>query len=165
MNDSFERCILNWNSNLFRRTRLDAMHLARRGGDLEERLDAWYDALRFLEEDPERRAQVEVEMSRAVLAEAKDRGVASAEERRRLIAAAERLERLEKPAEAAAAFELLGRQEDQARCLEAAGEVEALEALLDQTSEEELRASRLRRLLSDAEMAVRYGARAEARAP
>jgi pSer/pThr/pTyr-binding forkhead associated (FHA) protein len=140
------------------------MHLAERARELEDRLEAWHDALRWIpEDDDERRSEVERKMALAVLEDARHRGAASTEEKRRLSRAAEQLERLERPAWAAEAWEILGRTEDQARALEAAGEVEKLEELLERTSAADQRERRLRRLLSDYEMALRYGARLEAR--
>lgn len=140
------------------------LHLADRSKDLEERLEAWHDALRWLpEEDEERREEVERRVALAILADAKARGAASGEEKRRLLEAAAQLELLDRAREAAECFELLGRHEDQARCLELAGEVEKLEALLERTARAEASESRLRRLMSDYEMALRYGARLEAR--
>lgn len=140
------------------------IHLAERASSLEERLEAWHDALRwFPPEDAERRDEVERRMAMAVLEDARLRGAASTEEKRRLADAAARLERLERASEAADAFEILGRTQDQARCLEAAGDIERLEALLDRTSSQDARAGRLRSLLGDYEMALRYGARLEAR--
>ncbi|MCB9591501.1 MAG: FHA domain-containing protein [Sandaracinaceae bacterium] len=140
------------------------IHLAERGGDLEARLEAWHDALRWLPEDEEeRREEIERRMGMAVLEDARLRGATSAEEKRRLFEAAGRLERFDRPTEAAEAFALLGRKEDQARCLELAGEVEQLEALLSETNEEDERESQLRRFLADYESALRFGARLEAR--
>ncbi|MEZ4335963.1 MAG: FHA domain-containing protein [Sandaracinaceae bacterium] len=140
------------------------IHLAERGGDLEMRLEAWYDALRWLPEDEEeRREEVERRMGMAVLEDARTRGAASAEEKRRLAEAASRLERLDRGVEAAEAYAMLGRKEDQARCLELAGEVEKLEALLSETNEADRKETELRRLLGDYENALRYGARLEAR--
>lgn len=140
------------------------VHLAERSSDLEERLAAWHDALRWIpDDDDERRDDVERRMALAVLEDARHRGAAGVEEKRRLAQAAERLERLGSPAWAAEAFQMLGRHEDQARCLEAAGEVEALEQLLERTSAEDQRETRLRSLLADYEMALKYGARFEAR--
>lgn len=140
------------------------IHLAGRGGELQDRLDAWQDALRWIpEEDEERRDEVEVRMGLAVLEDARHRGTASAEEKRRVAEAAERLERLDHPREAATAYGLLGREEDQARCLELAGEVEQLEELLSETNEKDQHQNKLRHLLSDYEGALRYGARLEAR--
>lgn len=141
------------------------IHLAERDGDLEGRLEAWHDALAWIsDEDEERREEVERRMGMAVLEDAEARGVASAEEKRRLGAAAARLERFDRPAAAADAFAMLGRREDQARCLQLAGEVEKLEALLSESNEQDEREGKLRRLLSDYEMALAYGARLEARA-
>lgn len=141
------------------------LHLAERSGSLEERLEAWHDALRWIpEDDAERRAAIERRMGLAVLEDARLRGATSAEEKRRLADAAARLERAGRHGDAADAWALLGRTEDQARCLEAAGEVERLEALLDETGATEERRSRLRRLLTEHDMALKYGARREARA-
>ena len=141
------------------------LHLAQRAGDLETRLEAWHDALRWLpEEDDERRAEVERRMGTAVLEDARARGVTSAEERRRLAEAAARLEAVELPAAAAAAYKMLGRKDDQARCLQLAGEVEQLEQLLSETNEADERQNDLRRHLADYENALEYGARLEARA-
>ncbi len=140
------------------------LHLAERAGSLEERLEAWQDALKwFPPEDAERRDEVERSMATAVLEDGRLRGAASAEEKRRLADAAARLERLDRPGDAAEAFEILGRTDDQARCLEAAGDIERLEALLDRTSSQDARQTRLRSLMGEYEMALRYGARLEAR--
>ena len=140
------------------------LHLADRGGDLEDRLEAWHDALAFVPEDEvEARDEVERKMAFAILRDARSRGAASAEEKRRLEDAAERLERCDRPADAAEAYAILGRREEQARALEAAGEVEKLEALLEKTNAQDSREDELRRHLSDYEMALKYGARLEAR--
>src|SRR5690606_16102761 len=74
-----------------------------------------------------------------------------------------RLERLDRASDAAEAFGMLGRREDQARCLEAAGDIEQLEALLDETAARESQSESLARLLADYEAALRFGARLEAR--
>src|SRR5688500_14570127 len=140
------------------------LHLAARGGSLEERLEAWHDALRWIPEDDEgQRDEVERKMAMAVLEDAQHRGAASGEEKRRLADAAARLERLDRPSEAALAFAILGRPEDQARCLEAAGDIEKLEALLSRTSDQDAREGKLRRLMADYESSLQYGARTEAR--
>lgn len=140
------------------------IHLAERGGDLDARLEAWHDALRWLPEDEEeRRDEVERRMGMAVLEDARARGATSAEEKRRLAEAAARLEGLDRGLEAAEAFAILGRKEDQARCLELAGEVEKLEALLSETNAADAREADLRRHLADYENALRFGARLEAR--
>jgi len=140
------------------------LHLAERSAALEERLEAWHDALRWLpEEEEDRREEVERRMGLAVLDDARNRGATSSEEKRRLAEAASRLERFDRPSEAAEAYGILGRRDDQARCLQLAGEVEQLEELLSETNEADERESQLRRLLSDYENALRYGARLEAR--
>ncbi len=139
------------------------LHLASRGGSLETRLEAWHDALRFISDD-EKRGEVEAKMGLAVLEDARLRGATSAEEKRRLADAALRLERADHGSDAADAYAILGRSEDQARCLEAAGEIEKLEALLEKTGKKDEHQGALRRLLSDHDMALKYGARLEARA-
>jgi len=141
------------------------IHLAERDGDLEVRLEAWHDALRWLpEEEDERRDEIGKRMGTAVLEDARLRGATSAEEKRRLSDAAARLEQLDLPSEAAEAFGMLGRRDDQARCLQLAGDVERLEALLSHTNEADQKQNELRRHLADYENALRYGARLEARA-
>lgn len=141
------------------------IHLAERSSRLEDRLSAWFDALRWIPEgEAERRADVERRIGRAILEDARLRGAESAEEKRRLADAASRLERHDAEADAADAYGILGRTDDQARCLEAAGEIEKLESLLDRTSREDARRNQLRRLLAEYEMALEYGARLEARA-
>lgn len=130
---------------------------------LEERLEAYHDALRWLPAGHPRRREVQARLGLAVLEDAQRRGARSAEEKRRLGDAAERLEKAGKHADAATAWELLGRTDDVARCLEAAGEVERLEELLDSTWAEEKRQLEVSRRVSDYEMAMKVGARLEAR--
>lgn len=130
---------------------------------LEERLAAYRDALRWLPADHPRRKEVQARFGLAVLEDAQRRGARSAEEKRRLADAAERLEKAGKPSDAATAWELLGRTDDVARCLEKAGEVERLEALLDTSWAEERRELDVRRRVDDYEMAMKVGARLEAR--
>lgn len=137
---------------------------AARAADLEERLAAYHDALRWLPEEHPQRVEVDAQIGLAVLDDAQRRGVHTSEEKRRLEDAAERLERAEKDSEAATAFELLGRSEDVARCLQKAGEVERLEALLEETTQASREARTLRRLVGEYEMAMKVGARIEARA-
>ena len=137
---------------------------AARAGELEERLAAYHDALRWLPEDHPQRVDVDAQIGLAVLDDAQRRGVHTAEERRRLEDAARRLERSEKESEAATAFELLGRTDDVARCLQKAGEVERLEALLEETTKASREARALRRFVGEYEMAMGVGARIEARA-
>lgn len=81
------------------------IHLAERGGSLEDRLAAWHDALRWIpDEDRERRESVERRMGAAVLEDARARGATGADEKRRLAEAAARLERAGQPGEAAEAY-------------------------------------------------------------
>ncbi|MCB9622684.1 MAG: FHA domain-containing protein [Sandaracinus sp.] len=136
---------------------------AARATELDERLSAYRDALRWLPEDHPRRVEVEGRIGLAILDEAQRRGVRNADERERLADAAERLEKAERWSEAGTAWELLERTEDLARCLQKAGDVERLEALLDKSTESARRERALRRLVSEHEMALAVGARVEAR--
>lgn len=135
---------------------------ATRAKALDDRLASYQDALRWLPVDHPRRGEIEAQIGLSVLDEAQRRGVHTAEEKRRLGDAAQSLESGGRDAEAATAFEILGRMDDVARCLEKAGEVERLETLLQGSVEEARREQRLRRLVSDYEMAVAVGARLEA---
>lgn len=139
-------------------------HVGDKAATMELRLDAWFDALAFLPEIAiEERNAVEAKIGRAILERAKSVGVVSDEERRRLRDAADRLERASKLAEAADAFELLGLQADAARCLELGGEIDRLDALLSASNAADARASRLRRWLSEHELALALGDRVAAR--
>lgn len=136
---------------------------AARAKEVDAQLDALRDALRWLPEDHPRRAEVESRIGLTLLEDAQRRGAHTAEEKRRLEEAARRLEAAEEHAKAATAFELLGRKDDMARCLQLAGEVERLEELLEEQTAEARKERRLRRLLDDYEMAMAVGARLEAR--
>src|SRR5687768_1667116 len=96
---------------------------AARATTLEQRLGAYQDALRWLHDEHPRRPEVELKIGLAVLEDAQRRGARTGEERARLEDAAGRLEAAGKDAEAATAYELLGRTDDVLRCLEKAGEV------------------------------------------
>lgn len=140
------------------------VQLGERSSALDEKVRAWSDALRFLPEgEREARRDLEGRIGVAVLAAARAEGANSAESKRRLADAAARLERAERWVEAADCFELLGRSDDLARCLERAGEIERLERVLSAGAEKEQKARRLRRLITEQEMAARVGARHEAR--
>lgn len=131
----------------------------------DERIAAWLDALSMFPEIAlDERKAVEIKIGRAVLEEAKARGVATSEERRRVADAAERLERSGKYAEAADAFELLGQKGDAARCLELGGEVDRLEVLLADSNAVDAREAKIRRLVSEHELALALGDRRAARA-
>ncbi len=136
---------------------------AARVTDLDDRLTAYRDALRWLPEDHSQRQQVEAQIGLAVLDDAQRRGALTAEEKRRLEEAAAHLEHAERMSEAATAYELLGRTDDVARCLQEAGEVDRLEALLEETTAESRKERRQRRFISNYEMAMKVGARLEAR--
>jgi hypothetical protein len=139
-------------------------HVGDKATTLETRLDAWQDALTFYPAlAVDERNAVEAKIGRAILERAKSAGVVSDEERRRLQGAAERLERASKFSEAADAFELLGQQADAARCLELGGEVDRLETLLSASNAADARTSRLRRWLSEHELALALGDRIAAR--
>ncbi|MEM9070371.1 MAG: FHA domain-containing protein, partial [Myxococcota bacterium] len=137
-------------------------HAARAKGT-EERLAAYHDALRWLDEDHPRRLEVEAQIGLTILDGAQEHGAHTAEEKRQLRDAAARLERAGKEADAATAYEILGQTDDVARCLQAAGEVERLEALLEETTEQSRIERKLRRLIADYEMTMAVGARDDAR--
>ncbi|MBN8611783.1 MAG: FHA domain-containing protein [Deltaproteobacteria bacterium] len=140
-------------------------HAGDKATDHEERIAAWLDALSFYPDIAlDERKAVEIKIGRAILEEARVRGVASPEERRRVADAAERLERSNKYAEAADAFELLGQKSDAARCLELGGEVDRLETLLAETNAVDAKEARIRRLVSEHELALALGDRRAARA-
>jgi tetratricopeptide (TPR) repeat protein len=135
-----------------------------RAGALEEKVQAWVEALRLVDEEKvDVRRDLEVRIGLAVLADARERGAVSADRRRHLADAAERLERVGRWTDAADAWEILGRAEDLARCLEKAGEIERLEQVLEKSHAAEQRAARLRRLIGEHELALRVGARELAR--
>lgn len=140
------------------------VRLGDKSAALDDKVQAWTDALRFLgDTDEDARRSLEARIGTAVLGAAREQGATSAESKRRLADAADRLERAERWVEAADCFELLGKSEDLARCLEKAGEIERLERVLSASSEKDHRESQLRRLMSEQEMAARVGARAQAR--
>lgn len=140
------------------------VHVGDKAPSLEERLDAWRDAETLLPAIAvDERRSLDVKIGRALLEDAKLRGLAGAEERRRLADAAARLERAHKYAEAADAFELLGQRADAARCLELGGEVDRLEQLLAESNAADAREARIRRLVSEHELAVALGDRRAAR--
>ncbi len=136
---------------------------AARATDLESRIAAYQDALRWLPAVHPRRVEVEGRIGLAILDEAQRKGARNPEERARLADAAAHLERAERWSEAATAWELLERTEDLARCLQQAGDVERLEALLEHNTENARQERALRRLVSEHEMAMAVGARVEAR--
>jgi len=137
---------------------------AARATAMEERLSALQDALRWLPEGHPRRQEVQARIGLTVLEDAQRRGALGAEEKRTLEDAARRLETAGRPSEAATAFELLGREDDMARCLEQAGDIERLERLLERQGEQDGLDRGLRRAVGDYEMAMKAGARGEARA-
>lgn len=140
------------------------MHAAERAAVSEERLHAWLDALRVLPSDAhDLRKEAEIKLGRAQLAEAKAHGVAGVIERERLAEGAERLEKHGAFSDAADAWELLGRREDLARCLELGGEIERLEAVLGKSNDDDAATAMIRRLVSEAELATELGDRHSAR--
>lgn len=140
------------------------LHDAERAPRHEERVQSWLDALRTLPSDAhDLRKEAEVKLGRAVLAQAKAHGAAGVLERERLADAAERLERHGAFVDAADAWEALGRQEDLARCLELGGEIDRLEAVLGKSNEVDAASARVRRLVSEAELASELGDRESAR--
>jgi hypothetical protein len=140
------------------------MQVAERAEGLEERLAAWLDALAILPASaPDVRREAEVKLGRAVLADAKLAFTAGPRASERLLDAAQRLETAGAFGDAAEAFELLGRTEDLARCLELGGDVERLEQVLGASNARDAARARLRRLVSEAELATELGDRDSAR--
>ncbi len=140
-------------------------HVGDKALELEERLSAWLDGLALLPALAvgERRA-LEAKIGEAILLDAKAHGLATSQARARLADAAARLERAEAFVDAADAFAMLGRRSDEARCLELGGEVERLEALLAESNASEAREAKIRRLVSESELAMALGDRVSARA-
>jgi len=138
-------------------------HAARLSG-VEERVAAYRDALRWFPEDSPKAREVCGHIGMARLEDAQRRGVHTAEERRLLEDAAANLERAERPAYAATAYELLGMRDAATRCLEAAGEIERLEALLAQGEREAAGERERRSAVRDYEVAMVVGQRREAMA-
>lgn len=140
------------------------LHEGEKAGGLESRLGAWLDAAAILPaEAADLLREIDVRVGRAILAHRREHGVAGGEEKRQLADAAERLERSEQYRDAADAFELLRRPDDVARCLELGGEVDRLERVLTEQNANEERESRIRRLLSEHDLALTLGQRAAAR--
>lgn len=140
------------------------IRLGEKSRAIDEKVEAWADALRFLPDtDVEQRRGIEARIGVAVLTAARAQGATSADAKRRLGDAASRLERAERWVEAADCHEILGDSDELARCLEKAGEIERLEKVLEASSARDQRAARLRRLVSEQELAAKVGARADAR--
>ncbi len=140
------------------------IHEGEKASTLESRLGAWMDAARVLPEDAiEALREVDVKIGRAILQHLRPTGVAGNAEKRQLTDAAERLERAEQWRDAADAWELLGRREDLARCLEMGGEVERLERVLTEQNATDATQDRIRRLLSEHDLALALGQRSAAR--
>lgn len=132
---------------------------------VDARLGAWREALRFAPEGAKaKRADIEARIGTTVLDGARaGGGVTTVEARKKLEDAAERLERAERWASAADAWEMVGRLDDLARCLERGGEIERLERVLERSASHDRRATKLRSLLEEQELALRVGAREMAR--
>ena len=139
------------------------VHAARQT-ETESKLTALRDALRWLEPREGRWREVQTQIGMSLLERGQRRaGSPTREERAQLEEAAERLEAAERFSEAATAFELLDRKDDMARCLQHAGDVERLEALLQESTAEARRERKLRSLVNEYEMTLAVGARLEAR--
>ena len=138
------------------------VHAARQT-ELESKLAALRDALRWLEPQGGRWREVQTQIGMALLEQGQRRaGAPTREEREQLEEAAERLESAERFSEAATAFELLDRPDDMARCLQHAGDVDRLETLLQESTTEARKQRKLRSLVNEYEMALKVGARLEA---
>lgn len=138
--------------------------LAARCLETDQRVRALRDALHHLEDDDPSCGEVRAQIGKALLEQCQADGVRTLEDRRRAQEAGELLEGEERFGDAASAYELLGRPEDVARCLEAGGEVERLEELLDSRNEKADKERSVQRLVREYEMALATGARLEARA-
>jgi hypothetical protein len=138
--------------------------LAARSLETDKRVRALRDALHHLEDDDPSCGPVRAQIGKALLEQCQADGVRTLEDRRRAQEAGELLEGEERFGDAASAFELLGRPEDVARCLEAGGEVERLEELLENRNEKADQDRSVQRLVREYEMALATGARLEARA-
>lgn len=138
-------------------------HAARLTG-VDERVAAYRDALRWFPEGSPRAREVAGHIGMARLEDAQRRGVHTADDRRLLEEAAAHLEQGERPAYAATAYELLGLRDAAVRCLEAAGEIERLEALLEQGAREAAGERERRSAVRDYEVAMVVGHRREAMA-
>ena len=133
---------------------------ASKATSFEDRVDAYRDALRWLPVGHSQRVEVEGALATAIVEEAQRRGSLGPDEQARLVTAAQVLERIERYAGAATAWELLGRLDEATRCLERAGEVERLERVLERQATTETADRRLQGLLRDYEAAMIGGARA-----
>lgn len=140
------------------------LFFAARQQDVEARVAAYRDALRWFPEGGERAREIAGHIGMARLEEAQRRGVHTADDRRLLIDAAEQLETAGRHAYAATAYELLGNREEATRCLEIAGEIERLEALLEAAARETAARDRRRSAVRDYEVAMVVGQRREAMA-
>lgn len=129
---------------------------------LDERLQAYEAALRWLPPASRRARQVEGRMGMAILDDARQRGLPDAGTRARLRDGAGRLEAAGQPADAATAWELLGELEEAARCLVDAGDIDRLEELLGRRERDEARRDEVRRRVDDYEAHLATGARREA---
>lgn len=134
---------------------------ALRSTTFESKLGALLEARRVAP-DPALQRDLDVQLGRLVLRDCVARGTLSAEERRRLADAAERLEGTGELRDAADAWELLGRTQDLLRCLEAAGDIDRLEPLLDAEAERSRARLKVRSLLSDHRLHFASGERTKA---
>lgn len=140
------------------------VHEGEKQPTLESRLGAWLDATLVLPpEAADALKELDIRIGRAILEHLRPLGVAGSEEKRQLTDAAQRLERSEQWRDAADAWELLGRREDLARCLEAGGEVDRLERVLSEQNRAEEQEAKIRRLLSEHDLALSLGQRRAAR--
>lgn len=136
--------------------------LAARTEDQRERVNAFRDALHWLPEDHPQRTEIEGRLGLTILDGVRDQETLTSSEKRQVEEAALLLERAERPGDAAQAYGLLGRQDEVARCLQASGDVEKLEELLEESGDESTRKRKVGRALSDHAMSMKVGARREA---
>jgi hypothetical protein len=144
------------------------MHLIRAGRvEAAERANALDDSLRWLRRvaaDDEVPVELQESLARALVDEAK--ALPLGDPRRKTLAfeGARLHEQGGRPADAGAAFELVGAAEDATRCYEAAGDIEGMERLLDEDCRSRAATSALGRDFEDYEALLASGARDRAKA-
>ncbi len=139
------------------------LFLAAKSTDLGIRISAYQDALRWIDENDLRYVTVQTALGDSVIERAQQDGVHEEHQRRALREAAKRLEEISEPGKAATAYELLGDTESLSRCLQEAGEVDRLEALLNATTEQAREDQEFERLAREYRMSMKVGARIEAK--
>lgn len=138
------------------------LFLAVRTTDDAEREGLYEDALRWLEDEDEKRKEVLGQLGLAILRQHRDAVRLSGEDERRLERAVGLLEAAALHSDAATACEILGDTDGAVRNLQEGGDVDRLEALLATQHGSARQERALRRRLAEHEMAFAVGARREA---